>query len=456
MRAARLAGLLFLGAAGAALLGLLRAAVLFEALRRRGVAPAALADVAVACAGFGLAAGLLVAAARLRGDLRANLALSLAAVLLSLCVAEVRDAFDDEVAQRLADKVSIIESLRRRGIASYGGVEPVRFVWSHEPESPTSLSVAGRETLPLAGISRRTTVTCREADAPWLVFEADEHGFNNPAGLWQRAPVDLAAVGDSFTAGSCVPPDESMVARLRERYPATLNLGVAGSGPLLMLAELREYLPQARPRIVLWCHFGGNDLRDLARERPHPILARYLEDGFRQGLSERQAELDAALDEYDRMWGAPRLARLAREHGKASVAGVLGLRVTRARLGLVFPDPAAFMPDDADFRLFQTILSKASDTAASWGGRLVFVYLPPWKGSRMVGRRGIEELEERARQRVLAIARGLGLPVIDVETAFDADGRPDALFACAGCHYAPAGYRLAGDTVLAGLDSITR
>jgi len=227
---------------------------------------------------------------------------------------------------------------------------------------------------------------------------------------------------------------------------------MAGSGPLLMLAEVLEYLPLARPRIVLWCHYGGNDLRNLRRERRHPILTRYLEDGFRQGLPEKQAAVDAALEEYYGSWLSERMARLARH--TVSLSSVLALRATRAQLGLTFPDPASFAPSDEEFELFATILERARAAVGRWGGRLYFVYLPAWSAPpRQAGETAVVDLDARTRRRVLSITAQLGLTVVDLADAFASHPNPASLFACPGCHYSAEGYRLAAENVFAALES---
>ena len=68
-----------------------------------------------------------------------------------------------------------------------------------------------------------------------------------------------------------MPADRTFVALIRQRHPATRNFGMAGDGPLLMLATLQEYVSPLKPRIVLWFYFEGNDLIDLqlgTAERP--------------------------------------------------------------------------------------------------------------------------------------------------------------------------------------------
>jgi hypothetical protein len=330
-------------------------------------------------------------------------------------------------------------------------IEPVRLVWARPADAPSSLAIDGVPTLPLAGRARSRLVACQEEDAHggWRAYDADEHGFLNPPGLWARAPVALAAVGDSFTAGSCVAPDSSLVAVLRTRFPDAVNLGIPGSGPLLMLAVVREYLPGLRPREVLWCHFAGNDLIDLRREQGHALLRRYLDDGFRQGLPERQEAVDHALDEYLARHLRPALER--RADGRRRAADVLALRGLRARLGLVFDDPYAHRPTEEEYALFRAVLDRARETVKAWGGTLRFVYLPAGTPRWHVGRAAESAVTGEVRARTLSLVRGLGIPIIDVQAAFAARTDAPALFACPECHYTVAGYRVAADAILAGL-----
>ena len=102
-------------------------------------------------------------------------------------------------------------------------------------------------------------------------------------------------LGDSFTIGACVHSDKNFVALIREHYPDTLNLGMLGEGPLTMLAALKEYLPILKPKVVLWFFFEENDFIELLQESKTPLLTNYLEDGFKQDLFNRQADIDQAL-----------------------------------------------------------------------------------------------------------------------------------------------------------------
>lgn len=455
MRRTSFASVVLIGASGVAAILLFRTLRLLRELQRHEAAKDVVAEVLRIAGVLAITAALLLASVRLRPPLRANLALSIVAAAVGIYAGEVfLTLHSPRLEQRLGEKLRVLAELCGRGVDAYPGIEPARFVWAREPEGPTSILIDGLRLLPLAGIARKQTIDCKEG-ADWLIYKTDEHGFHNPPGLWDAAPLDMAAVGDSFTAGMCVPSDENMVAHLRRRHPATLNLGMAGNGPLLMLAQLREYLPAVRPKVVLWCHFLGNDLLDLRKERAHPVLARYLEEGFRQGLLERQGAVDRAVGEYVESYLVPTLVRRSRTW--PPLENILGLRNVRSRLNLGFADPYATAPTEEEYHLFETVLASAKASVERWGGKLYFVGLPPWsEPPRQIGERAQVQVDRESKLRVLAIARRLDLTVIDVQEAFALHPAPESLFACPKCHYSSEGYRLAAKTVLAVLDATAK
>jgi hypothetical protein len=255
--------------------------------------------------------------------------------------------------------------------------------------------------------------------------------------------------------GNCVPSDVNLVAWARRRVPASLNLGTAGSGPLVVLATVREYLPVVRPRTVVWCHFSGNDLLDLRKERRHAILARYLEPAYAQGLIERQPAVDEALRQFSERFMMPLLMRTAWPH--AELRRVVTLASLRSRAGLAFAEPYRLVPTEEEYALFARILGEARRTTESWGGRLVFAYLPGWSDRpRQMGEAEYLRSKAAAGTRTRALVRGLGIPVIDVEERFAGEPDPLALYACPGCHYGPHGYEIAAETILDALSGAAR
>jgi hypothetical protein len=319
--------------------------------------------------------------------------------------------------------------------------------------------IEGREVIPLAGISFGRTLLCNES-GEWVTFIADEHGFNNPAGVHQPdAPV--VVVGDSFVHGYCVPPDRTISALLDAQFPGTLNLGLAGAGPLTELAALREYAAPLRPALVVWAYFGENDLRELELEADNEVLRSYLQPEYSQGLAGMQPALDRTLAdtltdlrvERDRQEAERNdQARLPRSRRSlaSTVAGIIKLRdvrrlwrrATRSRT----PDP---FPEE----LLRQVLETARDEVAAWDGELVFLLLPEWQ------RYGRPEASDPYYEEVLNLAAEVGLEVIDGAALFDAHPDPLSLFPRrASGHYTEEGYRLVADAIaMVVLDSaVTR
>jgi hypothetical protein len=252
-----------------------------------------------------------------------------------------------------------------------------------------------------------------------------------------------------------VPPEKTFVGVIRDRYPATLNLGMAGNGPLAELAGLKEYGEALRPRVVLWFYTENNDLSDLQKEKRTPLLLRYLKDDFRQGLVDLQEDIDHALVTFVQSEKAARMATESRKPEAQSrridqdrLLGFVKLSRLRENVGLVYgstPEEEANLADlhGPTMDLFREILMEAKTLTERTGGRLYFVYLPGWYP--FVNITGV--LEEKHNE-VLAIVRDLKIPAIDLREMFQSHRDPLSLFPFrASGHYTEEGHRLVAEEV---------
>ena len=302
---------------------------------------------------------------------------------------------------------------------------------------------------PLGGITLVRTLYCNERGS-YEVFASDEFGFRNPPGL-HRAPVDLVLIGDSFVQGYCVPSDSTSAAFLRARFPRTVNLGRDNHGPLSQLAVLREYAARLEPRVVLWFFYEGNDLHDLALEMQREPLTRYLDPTYSARLADYPDSLDGQLREVVRAKRTLAEQQQARRRsrppdqpsGFRAFAGLHGIRrlvtgaVRRAKPEVPF-----------DESLYRRILQQAREESASWGGELTLVYLPAWE------RFAQPTLANPHRDRILASAADLSIPVVDLLPAFIRSEDPLRLFPFRlSGHYQPEGQRLIADEILQALTS---
>ena len=327
---------------------------------------------------------------------------------------------------------------------------------------------SGERLFPLSGIANLPTIMCREGPRPFAEYVADEYGFNNPPGLWGK-PVDLVFIGDSMTYGACLPNRDHFIAQVRARYPATLNLGHGGIGPLIHLAMMREFVPRTRPRYVFYMYDENNDLyfvqsngtADLAKEYRNRILRTYLDhDRFSQRLLDRQPEVDAALKTY---LGQRVASTLERRRPWRVVLRFLGLPLTREGLrwidlrnrragfgpAVAWAAPPAPPPLD-DLALFKRIFAKMARVANDAGARFVFVNIP----AQITLCDGIEHPWKKE---VLKFVVEAGGDVIDLEKdyrrAVKTMGR-ETLFAVPPCggHFSEAGYKLIGDRLVQYLE----
>jgi hypothetical protein len=305
----------------------------------------------------------------------------------------------------------------------------------------------------IGGISNAVTVLCNEAG--FVRYASDEHGFRNPPGIWSSQRVDIAAVGESFVQGYCVPDGKSFVDRLRTNERVVLNLGVSGESALLQLAALKEYASAYAPTQVLWFFCEGIDLPDLYDESTSPLLMHYLEPTFSQRLIDRQSEIDGVLHRVvSDMAARHRLGLDAPPRASFGdlLPAILRLWYIRHRLqsavGIEDEDPHAWsilraQPDN----LLNKTLAEAQRLVASWKGRLYFVYLPSW--SRF---RNHATLPDRERSAVLKLVSDLGIPVIDAEPAFREQGDPLSLFPFRRFgHYNETGNQVVADAILRSL-----
>lgn len=390
------------------------------------------------------AIGLLFLASTLRRSLerRINLVLvivsaAIAVYLLEIALYAVLQVAHDRA--RIArsegkpfdsrSQLQVIRDLRKDGVQAYPAVSPQQFMGSEG-----LLSTDGRKIFPLAGISLHTTVLCNEGGA-YATYRSDEHGFNNPPGIWGSGPIDIVLTGDSLVHGQCVDPSHTVAANLRRiTKKKVLNLAFHGTGPLAQLGTVREYAGPMRPKIVLWHYYEGNDQSDLVEEARCLTLMEYLKRDYSQRLINRQGEIDKTLEWYINSY----LERTADQSPLRRIPFGFWAKLTSLRLALGVVSDS----HHCDYDLFAKVMERARDEVSSWGGELYLVYLPEY--SRYAAR----DFDDQWRKKVLTIAKRLGIQSIDVLEAFAA--HPDCLslfpFRIAG-HYTEEGYRLVATVV---------
>lgn len=84
----------------------------------------------------------------------------------------------------------------------------------------------------------------------------------------------------------------------------------------------------------------------------------------------------------------------------------------------------------------------------SWGGQLVFVYLPSWGGCDLLDPRNKKNW---LHDKVIETIVSKKIPVIDITPVFASYQTMENLFHYRGSHYSPEGYKLASQTIIDAL-----
>ena len=325
--------------------------------------------------------------------------------------------------------MEVLDDLRDSGVDAYPNTSPYLFL-----ESNGLTSNKGR-IYPFGGISNSTTLLNNEAGY-YPIIETDEHGFNNPKGLYNKNKVDIILTGDSFTEGYSVHSNESISAVLRQLDFNAISIGKRNNGPLIELAALKEYAEPLKPKIVLWLYFM-NDLSDLFQEMKSPILREYLnKENYSQNIISRQEEIDGVLTNYVQVEWEKEIKR--KRVANNPVIRISKLYNLRKRINLI-PTPT---PTLTLTLIFRDILQQSKQMVSEWGGKMYFVYLPFFE-------RYSTGNEHKNRDFVMQTVTELDIPIIDIHSkVFDPHPDPLSLFPTRmENHYNAEGYRLVAEAI---------
>ena len=256
-------------------------------------------------------------------------------------------------------------------------------------EYPAYQQVRHRITPTSGDLFRLTCLSAADAqplDAYNVAFTRDSHGFRNPA-PWP-ADLDLAIIGDSFTAAeSVVEPFWSGLSN------ATLALGLPGSGTLEQIRLLRAFALPRQPDTIVMAFFAGNDLAD------NLLFAGMMRDGksWHDALHENRSPLDYLVSVHLALFIRDALAESAVSGCHypqiANTAQPTAVAFYDAFLPVLALDSETLAASDM-FRITRDAVVDLATELESRGIRFVFVYIPQkaelhWRYLDDAGKRAI-------------------------------------------------------------------
>ncbi len=420
---------------------------------------------------IGLFVGVVLFACVLRcsTDVKANIALLLLSIVVIIYAVELYLSFKlliylknnpDENPQsriKFADAhgiafdrrslFQVVMDLRASGIVAYPAANPHNYIY------PDGLNSQKAKVYPLGSMSDKTIVYCNE-DGEYLINKSDEHGFDNPEGLYCKGCTDIVLIGDSFAHGHCVKSEENIAGWLRKSGKKVLNLGRGANGPLIELATMQEYAKPLRPKFVFWFYYEGNDQVDLKEEKKSSLLMKYMDGNYSQDLIDKQELIDSLIIEHvenkisSRKRDDKSNDKISKPDSNFSFLQIAKLSQLRERFREI---EECFAPTDP---LFEDILAEAKGRVNAWGGRLYFVYLPSIDRYLNESNRCTKYGYSMHREKILSIAKDQGLPVIDIQELLSSHPDVYSLFPFGlkfRGHFNTEGYRLVAQRLITRL-----
>ena len=276
------------------------------------------------------------------------------------------------------------------------------------------------DLFPIMGLSNRRTILCNEGGYI-AIIDSDRYGFNNPDDEWDKDKIKYLLIGDSAAQGYCVNRPDDFASNLRKstnKNEGVLSLGFAGSGPLLELAILKEYLPQVKTTNIVWIYAEGNDLHDLVKEQKNDILKKYLtDDNFSQNMVYRKPEIQRMLEK--------KLSRLKVYRKKIERSKIVSFIILTKTRKIFIEKLIEDKVTDNTIEQLTQVLKSADNFAKKNNAKFYFVYLIDTY--RYINKRNSDDLYNY--KKVIKGVKDLKIPIIDTnEEIFANHTDPLSLF----------------------------
>jgi hypothetical protein len=307
----------------------------------------------------------------------------------------------------------------------------------------TALDINGVKTVPIAALAS-TPMLLRNELGSYPIWMTDRYGFNNPDSIWDDTSLlDSIIIGDSFAAGESLEQGDGIAAQLRKLDHESLNLASFGAGPLVALAQLREYGSSIQTDYVFWIYYHGNDFTDLALELNHSVINRYLDPAFSQNLRANWASIDPVYRGYalSVLAAQSEIRNGSRCHPVSDlrfrvgeITSLINFKNTAAKIVANIRNSNVGSGNIAEFSSIATLID--IETRQS-GAQLVFVFLPKYFEPSDIG-----SVPPVPKGSVLEIISDAGIPIIDIQETLNEHRDPASFYALKTfAHMSPFGYQ---------------
>jgi hypothetical protein len=175
------------------------------------------------------------------------------------------------------------------------------FTLLSNPRFDKNLLLDNQKIFPLSSLGNSMTLLCKRNDGNWVSYRTDKYGFNNSNELWEKDSLEYMILGDSFSGGNCVNPEQNWVSIFKKSKPETINLAIGGNGPLMMLGSIVEYSQKRKVKNIIWQYYDTAETR-IDLELKNELLNKYLYNvNFSQNLEHNNFELQNILKKISQL-----------------------------------------------------------------------------------------------------------------------------------------------------------
>jgi len=243
-------------------------------------------------------------------------------------------------------------------------------------------AISLNQPIPFRGPINKQTLSCAE-DLNYKLINNDKFGFKNPNSIYEKK-IEIALLGDSYAEGQCYKETNDIAAYLRKSKYNSANYGVTGSGPLVSLGVLKEYVKKFEPPYVVYLYYEGNDISDLSWEKNIPLLKNYLNENYNQDLLNKQDKIKEFLsniskDSYEYINYKIDYKKTYKEKERLTFIEQLKDFLELNSLKNYIRNSFYHIRDkEFDADLFFSVINAMNEETNSWKGKFIFVYTPSW------------------------------------------------------------------------------
>jgi len=215
----------------------------------------------------------------------------------------------------------------------------------------------------------------------YKIYKNDKYGFRNDNKIYDKK-ISVAIIGDSFAEGIPLNQSKNVSSILISKYNLnSANFGIAGSSLITYYAVFKEYIKNLEPENVIFFYYEGNDFLMLDAEK-NSFLFNYLDKNYSQNLFYNSNQVNNSLKTLETYTHNLLLnnSKKNKEYKKEvyfkkeKIKDFLEIQNLREIFKIDFSKPDYSSETD----LFKKIIMEVNQQTLSWGGKLIFVYVPSW------------------------------------------------------------------------------